>query len=432
MILGLSAFESEWFLLVVIFLTPVDWLPDTGMLVRDVMTAMRILVAAGFFLGLLWRGRLDLRRPLRLDLSRWSIAFAAAVALSTTFGSGGWTHNSTRCFVVVASSIMFYFVVVSWADSKERVKKLLKVLLCSTIVVSAFGILQFVFGGYTWLWQFLYPEDLEFIGWSGRVSSFLRNPNSLAGYLNLLLPFALATFVLGDGTWKRVGAVCALLGFVSLSLTQSRAGLVAFGCVLLAAIFVFVRRRRNRLLLVGGLAALALSFYSIGSAVNPEHFGGLDVGTALGRPLLWITAWDLFAGSPFWGTGLGNFTGLYGSYVHVPWIPPDQLTVNSLYLELLSETGVVGFGVFYFLSISAIRGGYLHFRHSRCNLSSIVGFGLFGAMVTVFVHGLLDLSLEVSPQFDILLWLVFALYAADVEVREKLERPLRYGTSTVR
>jgi O-antigen ligase len=412
---ALSAVEGEWFLLLVIFMLPVGWLLDTGTLVHDVMTAMRILVAAGFFLGLFWRRELAFRQLLRPNLSRWSLAFGAVVVLSATFGTGGWTHNSTRCLIVLASSILFYFVILAWANSRERVRRLLLVLLCSTIVASAFAIVQFVAGGYTSLWLYLYPPDDEFAEWSWRATSFLKNPNSLAGYLNLVLPFALAVCAVSAGTWKKVGAVCAVLGFVALALTQSRAGLVAFGCVLVAATFVFVKRLRNRLLFMGGLVLLALSFYFVGSVVSPDRFSADPV-----RPVLWITAWNLFVASPYWGTGLGNFTGLYGSYIHVPWIHPDYLTVNNLYLEVLSETGVVGFGIFYSLTVSAMLGGYSHFRRSRCNLSRIVGFGLFGAMITIFVHGVLDLTLEVSPQFDILLWSIFALFVADMKVQGKL------------
>ena len=419
MILGLSAVENEWFLPAVIFLLPVGWLLETGTFVHDVMTATRILAAIGFFLGLLWRGRLGLKGLLRANLSRLSLGFCVVVAFSATLGSGGWTHNSARCFVVVASAILFYFAVVAWANSKERIRRLLRVVLFSTVLASAFAILQFVVGGYTALWLYLYPPDEEFIEWSWRVTSFLNNPNSLAGYLNLVMPFALATSALSVGIWKKIGLLSAVLGSIALALTQSRAGLVAFGCVLVAAIFIFVRRLRNRLLLVGALVLFGSSLYLIGSAVSPERFGELGVPV---RPLLWITAWDLFVESPCWGTGLGNFTGLYGSYIDVPWIRPDYLTVNNLYLEVLSETGIVGFGIFYFLAVSAIRGGYRHFRRSVSSWSRIIGFGLFGAVIAIFAHGVLDLTLEVSPQFDTLLWMIFALFVADTQV-QKSEQP---------
>lgn len=415
----LSALESQLLLLTIVFLLPVVWLLDTGTVVRDVMTTIRVLVAVGFLLGRIFRSGLALKQLMQPALSMWSLAFWGAALLSVTFGAGGVTHNSARSIAVLTSSLLFYFVVLAWVDSWQRLQKILVVLLCSTIATSLFAIVQMAGGGYTSLWLYLYPPGEEFAGWTWRATSFLNSANVLAGYLNLVLPLGLACLVLGQGRWRRLGAWTVSLGFVALVFTQSRGGLVAFGSVLILAIFCFIEKWRKRLVFLTALASIAFAFYFVSSALGSEHLGEFGEN-AVQRLLLWASAWDFFLQSPVFGIGMGNFTGLYGPYIHLAWVRPDYLTVNNLYLEVLSETGVIGFTIFFALVWLAIRDGYRCFRRSRILLGRVLGFGLLGAMVSTLVHGNLDLTLDVSPQFDSLFWIVLALFVVGARVGSRL------------
>src|SRR6267378_2640560 len=70
-------------------------------------------------------------------------------------------------------------------------------LLCSTIMVAVFGVFQEIVGDYTSFWLFFNPPQEWFQPMEHRVPSLLNYSNSLAGYLNLVLPFGLACFALG-------------------------------------------------------------------------------------------------------------------------------------------------------------------------------------------------------------------------------------------
>jgi hypothetical protein len=418
-ILVLSFVENESFLLAVIFLLPVGWLLKTNFLIHDVMTTGRVLVVAGFFLGRLWRGQINLKRLLRPANSRWSLLFGAAAFLSVAFGTGGWTHYSMRSLAILASSLSFYFFIFEWVDSRHRIRRILIVLLCSAIVTAVFAIIQEIAGGYTSLWLMLNPPSEEFADWAWRATSFLNYPNSLAMYLNLLLPFAVACYLRGEGNWKRLGAWTAGFGFIGIVCTQSRGGIAAFGSVLILAILYFVNEWPRKLALLSIFSVTVWVLFLIGVAVNPERLSeGLGVSSA-GRLVLWAVAWELFRQSQVFGVGIGNFSGMYGSYINLSWIRPGYLTVNNLYLEILSEIGVVGFVVFFALIVSAIRCALRHFRSSTDGLGSCLSFGVVGAMTTIVVHGAVDLTLDVSPQFDTLLWLLLAVLAADMVLQAK-------------
>src|SRR5437879_1793785 len=311
-ILVLSASESEPFLLCVFFLMPVGWVLNADVPVRSVPVAVRSLVLAGFFLGRLWRGRVDVRRLMRPSLTCASLLFLGATVASAVLVQGAWTHESARSLYEMVSFLGFYFLILAWADSSQRIQKILTVLLCSTIVAAGFAIFQEIIGGYTPLWLYMNPPDDSFLPWSSRATSFLNYSNSLAGYLNLVLPFALACYALGKDKWRKLGGWTVGLGFIALVCTQSLGGLAAFGCVLLLAIFCFVRTRGNRLLLLGGICALALGFYLATETLNPAHAGQSIGQDAVTRLLLWDTAWNLFKQSPIAGVGWGNFVNLYG------------------------------------------------------------------------------------------------------------------------
>jgi O-antigen ligase len=412
-ILVLSAIENEVFLLLVIILTPVSWVLRQDLPVRDLATAARLLVVAGFFLGRLLRGRTEFRKLLRIPITWTSVLFIGACVGSVLWGTGGWTHDSARTLVRFVSYMGFYFLILSWVNSRGRLQKVLIVLLTSTILVSAFAIFQEIIGGYTSFWLALNPPDEGFVSWEGRAPSFLSYANSLAGYLNLLLPFALACCFVGTKAWKKTGGWTLLLGAIALACTQSRGGIVAFGCVIGLAIFLFVPGWPKRILFAAGLIALALSVFFLGSLLNPAHLGEIEEITAASRLLFWVTAWNFFLGSPMWGIGIGNFQALYGWEIDPLLIPSGQFGVHNLYLQFLSEAGLLGFLAFSVLLIVAIREARRQWHASPDFLGRALGFGVLGATVAMLVHGFVDFVMEASPQFGTVFWVLFALLVAN-------------------
>lgn len=421
-IVALSAAANDAFLLSFIFLTPFSWVLAQDVIVRDVATTIRLLVVAGFFLGLLLKGRVN-AKPIRVPMTVASFAFLAAALVSVQWGMGGWSHEAARTIVRVASYIFSYLFVLFWVDSLRRFEKVLSTLLVSTIFLGAFGIVQEVVGGYTSLWLFFNPPGEGFVSWEGRAASFLGYTNSLASYLNLILPLSLACCILGRGKWKRLGGVAFFISVIALICTQSRGGLVAFGCVLILAILYFVYGWRRQTMLICGLVVLTLSFYLIGSALNPEHLGELEQGSSVGRLVLWGIALNLFFGSPLYGVGIGNFQNLYGQFISIPWIGSGLYGVHNLYLQLLCETGIMGFGTFFVLIAMAVHEARRQWRSSSDFLSKALGFGVLGAITATLVHGFVDFVIETSPQVGALFWILLALLAARARGMSEKNQP---------
>jgi O-antigen ligase len=409
-VLALSFSESEAFLLLAIFLLPLEWTLSGSVPVRDMPVVFRSLVIVGFILGRVVRGQLRMGRLLRPGLTQASLLFLCAVTVPVLFGVGGLTRESVRALWTVFTCIGFYFVILSWADSPERAQRVLRVLLFATIVTAAFAVFQEIIGDYTPLWLFLNPPP-EWVGsMEGRVPSFFANPNFLAGYLNLILPFSLACWVLGEGRWKRLGAWTTGLGVLALLCTQSLGGVVAFGGVVALAILCFVGSWKRKLALLAAVCVIAIGFYFAKGILNPSHEGEAFAYDQSIRVVLWGIAWNFFTSSPLFGVGWGNFSTLYGSSVAgISWIPAGQFEVHNIYLQLLSETGLVGFGAFFLLLYRASRQALLQLRWSVQRLDKALAFGVLGAILTVLLHGFVDFFFQVSPQFGTLFWVLLAL-----------------------
>lgn len=412
----LSMAEWEPFFLAIIFLLPVSWRLQSDLPVKDVQAGIHLLIVMGYFFGQFLRGQFRAIEFWRYPLSRASLLFLGAVLVSSQFGTEGWTHLSVRAIFFLMSFVGFYFVISSWIQSAQRMARVLTGLLTSMVFLGTFAIYQQIAGGYSSLWLFLNPLDENSAPWNGRSTSFAGYSNTLGGYIVLVLPLAMASFALGNQKWRKLGGWSLGLGVAGLVLSQSRGAMVAFGFVAVLAVSLYVRSWPKRILLLGGLTSFAVLLYLVASIWNPEHFAQLDEYSAATRVLLWSLALQMFAASPIVGVGFGNFQGMYGDYLqNISWIPAMVFGTHNIYLQMLSETGLLGFTAFSLLLIRAIKEAIRQMRVSPSFLAQVLGFGVVGAILAMLVHGFVDYTLgfaEVGTFF----WMLLALLTVNARL----------------
>ena len=157
---------------------------------------MRILVVVGFFAGRIWRGQINFKELISPKLMRLSLLFGAVAIASVLLAPSGILYGSFKAVIRLFSYIGFFGFVMVWADSEERIKTIVHTLMWSTIVVCTFGIFQELIGDYTSFWLYLNPPEDWFLPMEHRPPSFLNYSNSLAGYVNLMIPLALGVLCL--------------------------------------------------------------------------------------------------------------------------------------------------------------------------------------------------------------------------------------------
>jgi O-antigen ligase len=248
-----------------------------------------------------------------------------------------------------------------------------------------------------------------------RIAGPLEGPNQLAGYLDVVIPFALA-FVVRE----RLGVARIALFFAIFAdiLTFSRGGLMgaAAGVIVL---FIVTRTWREAVAPVasGILAGLIVTFTwgvvadSLGMLrwwnFQSTYAGG--VGT---RPELWRAAIALWKRHPVFGVGAGNFeldiplTGLHGVRTHA----------NSLYLQALVEGGIFLFGATLWLVYTSIAA------FVREPLESPFVLAALCASIALASHQVFDL-LTFYPKVGGEWWIVMALGAAELSAPVPTQQP---------
>jgi O-antigen ligase len=287
--------------------------------------------------------------------------------------------------------------------------------MISTIVVALFGLYQVMIGGYSALYDVLYPvqEEIRQIPpWEGRITSFLEHYNGLAAYINLVVPFCLVFALRGSNSGVRTLSMwCLTLGSVALLLTQSRGGLLAYVAILMVSAYMLAPDRKTRirrmvLVLVVCLLAAAVA------GLFFQRLSEIDDYTAVSRLAIWGGAFTVFARSPVVGAGFGNLRPLMGGLLGLPegWMGD----AHNLYLELLAESGLAGLIAFAFLIVFALRAARRCMRQSRDEFAWLTGLAIFIAICGVLVHGTVDYLFHTTPQVAALFFLVLGILRAQM------------------
>jgi len=232
-------------------------------------------------------------------------------------------------------------------------------------------------------------------------------PNSLAAFLNLLLPPLLALMLQrGAGAAQRILAgYCAALLAAGLLLTVSRGAWLALGLALAAWPLLAGSTARRRWLGCLGVCALLLATATVAYRREPEVRQRLDDLVRnrgeVSRVVLWRIGWALFREHPLAGTGAGSYDVLLER--HRParfWDDPGW--AHNDYLNTLSDYGLAGF----LLSFGVLAGlGAREWRRRRRGGGAAPGAAgaewRWAALRVGIVIGLVAFALQLLVDFNL-------------------------------
>jgi putative inorganic carbon (HCO3(-)) transporter len=249
-----------------------------------------------------------------------------------------------------------YLVVVAAPLSEEERRRLLWTFVVWAVFMALVGSGQKILGVVTprqWV------EAIESI--RTRTYGTMGNPNTYAGYLVVALSLFISLLTTRQSPFYRaLLAVGVALGAFALLFTYSREGLIAFAASLLVIGFVADRRI---LVLLLGLGALAL--IADPKIVQRFAFGFSTTYVSLslnyGRLYYWLQGLVLWAHHPLLGVGPGRFGGSVAHIFGSPWYHLYGLgtmsTVDSEPVQVLGETGILGFLCYLWILVTLVRQG---------------------------------------------------------------------------
>jgi O-antigen ligase len=270
--------------------------------------------------------------------------------------------------LVIAAMWLFMFllfiVVSNYLRSKEMIQKTEMIILGATTLVCLFGIYQFIGDSLGLSHSITGLRDLyakEVLGYP-RIQSVALEPLYFSNYLLLPL-FVAMRRVLEEKTWRSYSFFVTTLIGVNIILGVSRgaylAVVIGIGVVLGWAIWCSMRKQGEQLAhlknwtrLLGALilsvivsALMVVSFR--GYTVSQSLLGHVQVddtksGTSVpGRLETYRIAGNYFLKHPIFGIGLGDF-GPRTLTSQAEFNKYGYGIVNNEYLEIASETGLLG------------------------------------------------------------------------------------------
>ncbi|MFA6099195.1 MAG: O-antigen ligase family protein [Patescibacteria group bacterium] len=309
-------------------------------------------------------------------------------------------ERSVMVLIYIIFTSLLAFLVPNLISDKERVKKVVSILLISFVIVSIFGLWQFL-GDMAGLpttmtgLRELYTKSV--LGFS-RVQSTAYEPLYFANYLLLPISLLFALFLSGRNAIKSGWLIILIgLGMVNLILTVSRGGYLAIAFSLLVIGIYFLRRLLTvRNLVVFGLAAVLVGYITVralGSGGQPltlEKFQGHVINAFYGasyeeRVETFTNAFTIWREYPAVGIGPGSF----GPYVapHPYYMPKDGWKiVNNEFIEILAENGLIGLAVFSLFCLFLIIRSAKAISRSGDRYLRAVMIGLLGAFIGVLAQ----------------------------------------------
>ncbi len=244
----------------------------------------------------------------------------------------------------------------------------------------------------------------------------------------LATPFASAPLL-----WLLLFALAIMTG--ALGLTLSRGGMLSFFVGLSLFILLHRQSRRRRglsvhlpLRLTWVFVGLALVSFWLGLGPLVDRFWHSLSGDAVlawgDRRLVYTSTWAMVSDFPIFGIGLGAFPVLFPRYQPAD-VTLRYLQAHSDTLQLLAETGVVGWIACLGNSFGLVAGILKAWRQSHCELTFAIVPAGFAAMGAITLHSCVDFSLRI-PANAVLLTVILAVTHRCANLPPQ---DIRYGAS---
>ncbi|MGH9522535.1 MAG: O-antigen ligase family protein [Terriglobales bacterium] len=365
-----------------------------------------VLRVTAILLVVLWAGlrafagRLTvIDNPLYLPM----IAFALIVGTQYLFGLTAYgyaTHEEALNYVAYGALM---FVAAQVLHTPGALRRFTIILSVVGFAIALFAIVQ----DFTSNGRIYWVRVPRFGGW---IAGPYVNHNHYAGLMEMLIPMPLALGFHRSNLRSRSALLffMATIMAASIFISQSRAGVMAFIIeMVLFGTMIFLRNRRRSIVIV---AVLLVTVAFLGWLNTTQVFTRMQETHDLFRAHILRDGLVMFRQKPILGWGFGTFPTVYPSFRSFY----TNLFVNQAHndiLQVLVETGALGFGVMIWFLVLVYRRGLSRGSSWDSRPGGLPQLAALVGVSGIVVHSFFDFNLHIPA--NAALFYVLCVVAAE-------------------
>ena len=362
--------------------------------------AIFILESGAVLLLLVWlakqwiEGEITIRwNPLYLPMC----GFGALIALQLVLRVSAYRHNTISAAMLYCGYGTLSFLASQSLLRTSQARRIAALLVIYGAAVAAFALLQ----GVSHTAKLYWIRQPRQGGW---IYGPYVNHNHYAGLMELLLPIALVISLSRITPQKNRVAAAVAAAFMAgtIFLSGSRGGMIAIFVEFAVFLLVLLRHKTAARIAVASAAfvVVLLSLLtwlggteftsrvsSIATETRTEISGGMRL--SIDRDAL-----RMFRSRPVLGWGLRNFPVVYPQFRSFY----TNFFVNEAhndYLQLLDETGILGFAVMLWYLALLYRRALAKIPAWPTSVTGSLSFACILGVTGILVHGLFDFNLQI-------------------------------------
>lgn len=318
------------------------------------------------------------------------LLFYIAIGLSMLVSGPLWA-KSFRAWTTKWGEGVALFYCAQIFLNKKRIRIILLAMIASAFLVSIDGIYQKIVGiDFLRGRPVVVTDRLE-----AAVNGTFNHYNDFAAFLGALIFIVIGFLGHVKKAYYKIPLVLIFaLITVNVFFALSRGAWISLIIVCLFSI-VFIKKKRNKLFFI----LLLLGFITVVLKVpllKDRFLTILTKGGDADRFKIWRLSLVMFQESPLFGKGLGLFMSHFSGRIKLF----VQYTHNC-YLQILTESGLLGFVSFIWFLGAIMSQGYKKLRQRPEGIF----FGLFAGLCVFLIHSFFDTQLY-SVRLSLLFWLL--------------------------
>jgi O-antigen ligase len=336
------------------------------------------------------------------------VLFGLWVAVQWILAITVYRYQTGQDWLTYASYFLLMLPAATIAANSERLRRFLTALAVFGALLAIFAMIQDVSGTKAIYWTFQ-PSSI-----AAQIYGPFVNRNHYAGLMEILapLPFLLCLSQRPERRLPLLGA--GVLMALSVFLCRSRGGMAALGAelVFIAVFLSRIRHRAKSFSAIGVIAAvLAVLIVWVGS--DPVVHRLTDMKDA-NRVSIFKDTLHMWWSRPIIGYGSGTFGLVYPRY--------QSFVVDSVinhahndYLELLSETGLIGTGIMLWFLALVYRNTSRRLRPGSRSWDSAGLIAVLAGITGLLVHSLVDFNFHIPSNAALFLVMCAIALTASAE-----------------